>query len=381
MGNFLDYLNPISAAVNAVTGVVDVVDTLTGGKSHRARKQARYQAQLEEEAALANFERSKEMWNMENEYNLPVNQMQRYQDAGINPNMAISGITQQPIAMNPVQQNAPDYNSAYQAQIQQSQQMLNSMKQIADVALIKSQADNVQADTKLKEKDISWYDRLREVEWNEKDSQAFKNDAERQYYYTQRQVAEETIFQIRESVNELKSKISNTNQQTLNLLQQFCQNEQSFEKLLKNLDMDIAVKGAQINQLRASCQLILAEATGQNLRNSFQRQENAFGAKIFNDRVSAYRFNRGLLGFQYESQSLKMPAVRNIGGLNVYLDTTQQGLNVLNSALDVPNKILDLEWKPVDKASNLLPSLLGSPSGSKVTGSSTAGGSSYYYSH
>ena len=33
------------------------------------------------------FQNDVKMWNMQNEYNLPKNQMQRYQDAGLNPNL------------------------------------------------------------------------------------------------------------------------------------------------------------------------------------------------------------------------------------------------------------------------------------------------------
>ena len=33
------------------------------------------------------FKNDVKMWNMQNEYNLPTNQMQRYQDAGLNPNL------------------------------------------------------------------------------------------------------------------------------------------------------------------------------------------------------------------------------------------------------------------------------------------------------
>ena len=33
------------------------------------------------------FENDVKMWNMQNEYNTPKNQMQRYQDAGLNPNL------------------------------------------------------------------------------------------------------------------------------------------------------------------------------------------------------------------------------------------------------------------------------------------------------
>lgn len=47
------------------------------------RKNRRFNAN---QAALA-YQRSVEQWNRENEYNLPARQMQRYLDAGLNPNL------------------------------------------------------------------------------------------------------------------------------------------------------------------------------------------------------------------------------------------------------------------------------------------------------
>lgn len=64
------------------------------GNQISAAQQYRYQKRLMEqqnryntEAATTAYGRMKEMWNMENEYNLPSNQMSRYMDAGLNPNL------------------------------------------------------------------------------------------------------------------------------------------------------------------------------------------------------------------------------------------------------------------------------------------------------
>lgn len=64
------------------------------GNQISAAQQYRYQKQLMEQqneyntqAATTQYNRMISMWNMENEYNLPTNQMQRFKDAGLNPNL------------------------------------------------------------------------------------------------------------------------------------------------------------------------------------------------------------------------------------------------------------------------------------------------------
>lgn len=50
-------------------------------------EQARLVREFNKQESELAFEREKEMWNMQNEYNTPLAQMQRYQDAGLNPNL------------------------------------------------------------------------------------------------------------------------------------------------------------------------------------------------------------------------------------------------------------------------------------------------------
>lgn len=64
------------------------------GNQISAAQQYRYQKRLMEQqnqyntqAATTAYARMQEMWNMENEYNLPTNQMARFKDAGLNPNL------------------------------------------------------------------------------------------------------------------------------------------------------------------------------------------------------------------------------------------------------------------------------------------------------
>lgn len=351
----LDWINPISSAVNAVTGLGSLIDNVSGGAENRARDMARYQFDLNEQAAQNAYDRQVDFWNMQNEYNAPVNQMARYQAASINPNSVFGQVSGNAATGSSAPQAAPaDVSSALSAQYQKQAMMLQAARQVAETKLIDAQAkniaadtDNKAADTANKEKENTWIDQLHSVEVNLADAQAFKTDKEREYVQKQIELADEQITEIRTSVEDLKAHIANVNQDTLNKLQAFLQSNASFEKLLKNLDMDIAVKGAQVQHLRTQCALILSQVTGQNLSNSYQRQINAFGAKTFGDKVAAYRFQRGLLGFDYEKQKVQMPSLRNLGGINNYLNTTQQAVDIVNSALDVPSKFIDLSKKPM----------------------------------
>ena len=52
------------------------------------------QAQFKQDMSLAEyeFERNKEMWELENEYNSPKNQMARFRDAGLNPHLMYGSV-------------------------------------------------------------------------------------------------------------------------------------------------------------------------------------------------------------------------------------------------------------------------------------------------
>lgn len=71
-----------------------------------------------------------ELWKMTNEYNLPSAQMQRYQDAGLNPNLIYS---QQSQASAPPAFSAPTF-SPKGAQARSAQNALNAIGQVRELA-------------------------------------------------------------------------------------------------------------------------------------------------------------------------------------------------------------------------------------------------------
>lgn len=352
----MGFFDSIGSAIGDAFGAVwSGVDALTGGPEHRARKMARYQQSLNETSAENAFLREKEMWNLENEYNLPIRQLERYGQAGVNPNAVFGQTSAQGSSPTSQPQAAPvDYNGAVLAQYQKSAMMMQNMRQLAEVSLLNAQTRNVEADTNTKNAELPWIDRLNAVEWNRRDAESFKTDAETNYYRKQLELANEQVNEIREKIKVLQANALNIDQDTLNKFQQYCQNDASFEKYLKSLDMDINLKGAQISHLRYQCQLIFSQITGQNLKNSEQRQINAFGAKIFGSKVNAFKFQTELLGYQAESQRVQMPSIRRIGGANNYLNLTNNAIDVVRNGIGISSDFLDNATKPMQFGSDLI---------------------------
>lgn len=81
VGSFLGNLG--KSAVSSLTGAA--IDT--GAKAISANQQFKQQMQLQQQQQEYNTE----MWNKQNEYNSPTNQIARLNEAGINPQIALSG--------------------------------------------------------------------------------------------------------------------------------------------------------------------------------------------------------------------------------------------------------------------------------------------------
>ncbi len=92
---------------------------------------------------------SLDMWEKQNAYNDPSQQMQRMINAGINPNLAAAGISGSPNTASSIESSgAPAVNSAVAPY---SQSIGQSTMNALDSVLKTKQIDNVVADTKVKE--------------------------------------------------------------------------------------------------------------------------------------------------------------------------------------------------------------------------------------
>lgn len=100
------------------------------------------------------------MWHMYNEYNTPANQIKRLKEAGLNPNL-LYGNPSQGTSSAPAQGTAPSHAEAFQSlgfgdMFSNAQQLMMQKKaNDANVRLMQSQADSLDAETTLKERGLS----------------------------------------------------------------------------------------------------------------------------------------------------------------------------------------------------------------------------------
>ena len=88
-----------------------------------------------------------EMWNKNNEYNTITNQMQRFQDAGVNPHLAYQNGSPMNTSNAPASSNASSMPAGVAPRFETGQ--------ILQAMLMKSQIQNVEADTEKKKAEAS----------------------------------------------------------------------------------------------------------------------------------------------------------------------------------------------------------------------------------
>lgn len=181
------------------------------GQKHRQRDEFR-QNQLSSNRAFkrdlamwnAQNEHNMKLWNLQNEYNLPANQMQRLQDAGLNPaliygNAAAGGQAaairsaetpkyQAPRAnFNYTPLRAPDVLSAYQnfemrqAQIDnlKAQEDLTNQKALTEVQMRDPRYYKAIHESTIKYVDAKYADVMRDLEERQRSEVLAKTQAER----------------------------------------------------------------------------------------------------------------------------------------------------------------------------------------------------------
>lgn len=125
-----------------VSGIISALGSLAGN-TVGGIFQNRANAQLAKE----NREFALDMWNRENEYNLPINQVQRYRDAGLNPALLAgqisSGNTTAPKSFNNV---GKDY-SYIRRSSEMFNQAVNMVGALMDLKTKDAQRQNIEANT------------------------------------------------------------------------------------------------------------------------------------------------------------------------------------------------------------------------------------------
>lgn len=131
------------AAAGAVAGVSAIQSAINGTVANvNAKANYKYQKRL---TAYQN-QLARENWQMENEYNLPVNQVQRMRDAGINPALAYGSTSLDNVGSSIDNVSVPSFNG-YQMQAPDLTQIQGSISQ---AQLLQKQVEGVGYDNFLK---------------------------------------------------------------------------------------------------------------------------------------------------------------------------------------------------------------------------------------
>lgn len=116
---------------NKLTDRVFGPDNNLGGRDWSDTTTAAYNYLLKQQEQAYNLE----LWNLQNQYNSPAEQMKRYQDAGLNPNLIYG---QQNEASSPASASAATFRSSspYARKVQNAMSMINQI-----VGIVKSARD------------------------------------------------------------------------------------------------------------------------------------------------------------------------------------------------------------------------------------------------
>ena len=212
------------------------------------------------------------MWNKQNEYNLPTNQMQRLRDAGINPHLAYSqgqpmntsnapatpsgvGSLPQGIA---TQMNIGEIFNALMTKAQIKQMEAQTEKTLAEKEEVEARTEGIGKDNKVKDIELTHKDRqiLAEIGVNEQNIEESKSRIESSVL---------TNKKVEQEIENLKAQKNLTDQQVDNLKKALV----LMDAQINNTKADTNLKILQKGNLRAQTRLLLAQAQGQDISNSY----------------------------------------------------------------------------------------------------------------
>lgn len=145
---FMQFGSGLSGVASAGLGMLGGIGGMIQGRKNRKLARQLQQQQLDwqrEENKLA-FDRSVEMWNMQNAYNSPSAQMARLQEAGLNPNLAYGSLgdanaTNAPTAtpVNVPSVSGAAFNNPYESITSAAQSMATASQTMSSQALQEAQ--------------------------------------------------------------------------------------------------------------------------------------------------------------------------------------------------------------------------------------------------
>lgn len=150
-----------------VAGIGGAFNSIFQGRQNRKNRE------FQERENQINRQFAVDMWNKQNEYNLPTNQMQRLRDAGINPHLAYSngqpmntsnapasptGIGSMPQGIAP-QMNIGEIFNALMTKAQIKQMEAQTEKTIAEKEEVEARTEGIGKDNKVKDIELTYKER------------------------------------------------------------------------------------------------------------------------------------------------------------------------------------------------------------------------------
>lgn len=149
--------------MSIVGGIISGVGSLFGGLGSSAMNNkavkdtnkanmeiAKYQAQWQQQENEKAYQRSLKMWNLQNEYNSPTQQMARIRAAGLNPNLVYgNGVTGNSSGSTPQYEPAKFNAPTMQAYRGWNLGISDAVSQFLAYRTVKAQVDNMEAQNSL----------------------------------------------------------------------------------------------------------------------------------------------------------------------------------------------------------------------------------------
>lgn len=149
--------------MSIVGGIISGVGSLLGGLGSSAMNNkavqdtnkanmeiAKYQAQWQQQENEKAYQRSLNMWNLQNEYNSPTQQMARIRAAGLNPNLVYgNGVTGNSAGSTPQYEPAKFNAPTMQAYRGWNLGISDAISQFLAYRTVKAQVDNMEAQNGL----------------------------------------------------------------------------------------------------------------------------------------------------------------------------------------------------------------------------------------
>ena len=249
-----------------VAGIGGAFNSIFQGRQNRKNRE------FQERENQINRQFAVDMWNKQNEYNLPTNQMQRLRDAGINPHLAYSngqpmntsnapatpsGIGSMPQGIAP-QMNIGEIFNALMTKAQIKQMEAQTEKTLAEKEEVEARTEGIGKDNKVKDIELTHKDRqmLAEIGVNEQNIEESKSRVESSVL---------TNKKVEQEIENLKSQKNLTDQQVDNLKKALV----LMDAQINNTKADTNLKILQKGNLRAQTRLLLAQAQGQDISNKY----------------------------------------------------------------------------------------------------------------